>query len=83
MAGCGTREKAAALKQAASDPHTASGDSFACCPICRKPFEQDEEVGPVPTCDCGTRGKEDPSECPLPTDNERMMNAKWNGPDYD
>jgi hypothetical protein len=52
------------------------------CPVCSKPFERDPEVGPVPTCECGERGKEDPEGCPLfPTDNERMMNAKWSAPD--
>ena len=28
------------------------------CPACGKPFLDDEEVGPVPACECGTRGKE-------------------------
>ena len=28
------------------------------CPVCRKLFQDDEEVGPVPACECSTRGKE-------------------------
>ena len=27
------------------------------CPICRTPFRDDSEVGPVPDCDCGERGQ--------------------------
>lgn len=38
------------------------------CPVCRKPFRNDEEVGPVPACECGTRGKEDEEPLPEPPD---------------
>jgi hypothetical protein len=58
------------------------GNPVTACPICRKPFEEDAEVGPVPACECGDRGKVDLEECPFPTDNYRMMNAKWSGPDH-
>ena len=51
------------------------------CPICRKPFEQDAEVGPVPACKCGERNQGDLDAGPFPTDNDRMMNAKWSGPE--
>ncbi len=57
------------LERAKPDPLTpfgnrqsAIGNSVTACPICRKPFEMDEEVGPVPACECGTRGKVDPLE---------------------
>jgi hypothetical protein len=36
------------------------------CPVCKKPFQEDEEVGPIPTCECGTRGKEDQEPPPSP-----------------
>ena len=57
---------AAQLKRAKPGPlptignrHSAVGNSATACPVCRKPFQDDEEVGPVPTCECGTRGKAD------------------------
>jgi hypothetical protein len=86
MAGHGAR-RAAMLMRPSPGKHPAlrlrSRQAFGNCPLCRKPFEQDPEVGPVPTCACGERGKVNPYLCPLPTDNERMMNAKWSGPDHD
>ena len=27
------------------------------CPVCRKPFQNDADVGPVPACECSDRGK--------------------------
>jgi len=51
------------------------------CPICRKPFKQDAELGPVPACRCGERGEGEIEVPPFPTDNDRMMNAKWRGPE--
>jgi len=47
---------------ASSRPSHPSAITGQTCPVCRKPFELDEEVGPVPTCECGTRGKVDPWE---------------------
>jgi hypothetical protein len=29
------------------------------CPVCRKPFKEDEELGLVADCDCGGRGQMD------------------------
>ena len=34
-------------------------NSPAACPICRKPFLDDKEVGPIPACECGTRSTPD------------------------
>ena len=36
-----------------------TNNSVILCPVCHKPFEEDEEVGPVPACECGDRGKEE------------------------
>jgi hypothetical protein len=39
--------------------HSAIGNSVPSCPVCRKPFSDDKELGPIPACECGTRGKVD------------------------
>jgi hypothetical protein len=44
------------------------GNFLAACPVCRKPFLDDEEVGPVPACSCGTRGKVDQEPVQDPAD---------------
>jgi len=45
---------------------SAIGISVPACPVCRKPFKEDEEVGPVPACECSDRGKanEEPRDEP-------------------
>jgi hypothetical protein len=49
---------AARFKQVKGDPASRKVRNFlTACPVCRKPFLDDEEVGPVPACECGTRGK--------------------------
>jgi hypothetical protein len=47
------------LLPAVGNRHSAIGNFLTACPVCRKPFLDDEEVGPVPACECGTRGKVD------------------------
>jgi hypothetical protein len=54
------------------------------CPVCKLPFREDDEVGLVPACECGTRGKEveEPFLEPLsPTPKRisdfRVRNLEW------
>jgi hypothetical protein len=63
---------------------SAFGNHISACPVCKRPFQEDDEVGPVPACECGTRGKEveEPFPEPLsPTPKRiadfRLRNLEW------